>query len=183
MSRIRRNFNLLEWAIYLAERETLLRNRAAEGPASSVVLDCGDANTPTAALDLPCLILKLDSPDHRVRREVAKALGEIDDHEAAKALVHLLLDEDHSVRWTAMGSLANLRRTAVKPLLEALTQNFQSARLREGAHHVLRTLHDHGILTGGELAVFHALEGAAPGIQAAWAANNALINYQAAPGD
>jgi hypothetical protein len=183
MSRVRRNFNLLEWAIYLAERETFMRNRAAEGSAPSVVLDCGNANTPISALDLPCLVLKLDSSDHQIRREVAKALGEIDDPEAAKVLVQLLLDEDHSVRWAAMGSLTNLRRTAIKPLMEALTQNFQSARLREGAHHVLRTLHDHDSLTGRELEVFHALEGTQPGIQAAWAANKALISYQAAPGD
>jgi HEAT repeat protein len=174
---------LLEWAIYLAEREILSRNRAAEGEAESVLLAYGDGYTPTSALSFSHLILKVDSRNHQVRREAAKALGEIDDPESAKTLVKLLLDEDHSVRWTAMGSLTKLRRTAVKPLMEALTQHFQSARLREGAHHVLRTLHNYGILTKRELEVYHALEGAAPGIQAAWAANNALISYQVSPGD
>jgi hypothetical protein len=180
MSHIRRNFNLLEWAIYLAERESLLRHRATESEERDPSLEPGALSALEA--NLSNLLHKLSSKDQRVRRQVAKELGEVDHPDAAKALVRLLQDEDHTVRWTAMGSLTNLRRSAMRPLMEALTQNFQSARLREGAHHVLRTLHDYGSLTVEELEVYHALEGTAPGIQAAWAANNALIGYQASPG-
>jgi HEAT repeat protein len=181
MSHIRRNFNLLEWAIYLAERETLMRRRAAESAEQAANAD-PETFTP-ADLAIDRLVSKINSPDQRVRHEVARALGEIGDPSAAAALVSMLVDEDHSVRWAAMGSLINMNREAVRPLLEALTRNFQSARLREGVHHVLRALHSQGMLNGVEDQVFHALEGAAPGIQAAWAANNALIGYQASPGD
>ena len=48
-------------------------------------------------------------------------------------------------------------------------------RLREGVHHVLHTLMNRGKLTGVEAEVFRALEGSAPSVQAAWAANKALI--------
>jgi HEAT repeat protein len=169
MSYIRKNFNLLEWAIYLAEREKVFHRRAEQ------------ASQPGWEEDKPGLesmLKRLKSANPEARRDIAKALGEIGDPAAAGSLVALLLDEDHSVRWTAMSSLINLQREAVRPLLEALTQDFQSARLREGAHHVLRALSNHGSLNEVELEVFHALEGAAPGIQAAWAANNALIAGQ-----
>ncbi len=124
---------------------------------------------------LPVLYGKLSSPDWHVRWEAAKALGEIGDPAAAEMLVRMLQDNDTSVRWAAMGSLIDLGRGALRPALEALTRDFQSARVREGVHHVLHTLHNRGKLTGVETEVFKALEGAAPGVQAAWAANKALM--------
>ncbi len=124
---------------------------------------------------LPALYEKLSSADWHVRWEAAKALGEIGDPSAAEMLVRLLQDDDTSVRWAAMGSLIDLGRGSLRPVLEALTRDFQSSRLREGAHHVLHTLHNRGKLTGVEAEVFRALEGAAPSVQAAWAANKALI--------
>jgi HEAT repeat protein len=124
---------------------------------------------------LPVLYQKLSSPDWHVRWEAAKALGEIGDPGAGEMLVALLQDDDTSVRWAAMGSLIDLGRGGLRPALEALTRDFQSTRLREGVHHVLHTLHNRGKLTGVETEVFKALEGTAPGVQAAWAANRALI--------
>ena len=124
---------------------------------------------------LPVLYEKLSSPDWHVRWEAAKALGQIGDPSAAEALVGLLQDDDTSVRWAAMGSLINLGRGSLRSVLEALTRDFHSSRLREGVHHILHTLHNRGKLTGVEAEVFHALEGAAPGVEAAWAANKALI--------
>jgi HEAT repeat protein len=124
---------------------------------------------------LPVLYQKLTSPDWHVRWEAAKALGEIGDPAAAEMLVALLQDDDTSVRWAAMGSLIDLGRGSLRPVLEALTHDFQSARLREGVHHILHTLANRGKLTGIEAEVFRALEGAAPSVQAAWAANKALI--------
>ncbi len=174
MSYIRRNFTLLEWAIYLAEREAQLHRKAAAAQPQAVPV--ATTGCEGSASPLECLLARVNNRDAKVRCEAAKALGEIGDPAASEALVRLLLDEDHSVRWTAMSSLINLQREAVRPLLEALTQDFQSARLREGAHHVLRALSNHGSLNTAEMEVFRALEGAAPGIQAAWAANNALIS-------
>src|SRR5512147_1192404 len=108
---------------------------------------------------LPVLYQKLSAPDWHVRWEAAKALGEIGDPSAAQMLVALLQDDDTSVRWAAMGSLIELGRGSIRPTLEALTRDFQSSRLREGAHHVLHTFFNRGKLTGVETEVFHALEG------------------------
>jgi HEAT repeat protein len=124
---------------------------------------------------LPALYEKLSSPDWHVRWEAAKALGEIGDPTASDMLVRLLQDDDTSVRWAAMSSLIELGRGSMRPVLEALTRDFHSSRLREGAHHVLHTLHNRGKLTAIEADVFRALESAAPGVQAAWAANKVLI--------
>jgi HEAT repeat protein len=124
---------------------------------------------------LPMIYQKLTAPAWHVRWEAAKALGEIGDPAAGEMLVGLLQDDDTSVRWAAMGSLIELGRGSLRPVLEALTRDFQSARLREGVHHILHTFFNRGKLTGVEAEVFRALEGAAPSIQAAWAANKVLI--------
>ncbi len=124
---------------------------------------------------LPLLLEKLSSKNWHVRWEAAKALGEIGDPLAAGELVRLLQDNDTSVRWAAMSSLIRLGRSSVEPMLTALTNDFHSARLRHGTHHILRVLHGKGLLTQVEKEVFHALEGAAPDIEAAQAANRALI--------
>ncbi len=134
---------------------------------------------------LPLLLEKLNSHDWRVRWEAAKALGEIKspyhapvDPQVATALVELLKDEDQSVRWAAMGSLIQMQRGAIIPLLVGMTRDFPSACFREGAYHVLHTLHTEGQLNGIEEEVLHALKGYAPGIEAAWAANRALMAEQ-----
>jgi len=134
---------------------------------------------------LPLLLEKLKSPDWRIRWEAVKAVGEIEspenapvDPQVASALVELLKDEDQSVRWAAMGSLIQIQRGAIIPLLLGLTREFPSACFREGAYHVLHTLHNEGQLTGMEEEVLHALKGYAPGIEAAWAANRALMAEQ-----
>ncbi len=136
--------------------------------ASSELVSMG-----TAAL--PVLAKQLSARDWHVRWEAARALGEIGDPAAAVLLVEALQDDDTGVRWAAMGSLIQLERGALRPLLESLTRDFYSARLREGAHHVLHMLLSRELLTEREKEVFFALEGAAPGIQAAWAANRALM--------
>lgn len=172
MGHIRRNFNLLEWAMYLLEQENRGRKeRQNSQPAEVEHLEgC-------AGISLEVLVEKARHKDRAVRLNAAKCLGKIGDPAASEVLVGLLQDEDHSVRWAAMNSLILMQREAVRPLLEALTRDFQSARLREGVHHVLGTLNNYGSLTAVEVEVFHALEGSAPGIQAAWAANRVLINH------
>jgi HEAT repeat protein len=124
---------------------------------------------------LALLIKNLSSKDWHVRWESVKALGEIGDPSASDALVHLLQDDDTSVRWAAMSSLIQLGRPSIEPLLLALTRDFTSARLIQGAHHVLHSLHNQGKLTPVETEVYVALEGPTPGVRAAQAANRALI--------
>ena len=126
--------------------------------------------------DLPELLGKLSARDWHVRWDACKALGELGDRAAADPLVKMLQDDDTSVRWAAMGSLILLGRAAMQPLMQAITRDFSSSRLRQGAHHVLHTLHNQGLLTQAEIQVFHALEGATTGIQAAGLANRVLIS-------
>jgi HEAT repeat protein len=81
-----------------------------------------------------------------MRWEAAKALSEIGDPDAASALV-LALEQDHSfgVRWLAADGLVNLGHKGLVQLLTALIEHPDSAWLREGAHHVLRTAAEHGL--------------------------------------
>jgi hypothetical protein len=183
MATKRGNSKLLDWSIYLHELEARLRHASEHSDEASAGAEngAGSMEKPCEVLDgvneigLKVLAERLCHPDHQVRLEAAHKISEIDDPQVTEALVRLLQDENHSVRWAAMSGLINQEREAIKPLLEALTRDFNSSTLRQGAHHVLRALHDQGNLTDVETKVFRALEGVAPGVQAAWAANNALI--------
>ncbi len=151
------------WPIRLADRDAGRRREARQE-----LVRMGEAA-------LPVLSQKLSARDWHVRWEAAKALGEIGGPKAAELLVGLLQDDDTGVRWAAMGSLIEMERGSLRPMFESLTRDFHSARVREGSHHVLRILLSRGKLTESEKEVFYALKGAAPGIQAAWAANRALM--------
>jgi HEAT repeat protein len=120
------------------------------------------------------LIKALKDPDQQIRWESAKTLGIIQDPTSARALVESMMDDDVGVRWTAMESLINLRRASVTPILEALTRDFGSATLREGAHHVLNELKAKGVLTRSQIQVLKSLEDVDPEIECAWAAERAL---------
>lgn len=124
---------------------------------------------------LPVLLEKLSYRDWHVRWEAVKALGEIGTIEVIEPLVGMLEDDDTGVRWAAMRSLIHMKREVVRPIMLALTRRFDSARFRQGAHHILHALHDQGLLLPAEKDVFRALEGLAPGIRAAEAANQVLI--------
>jgi HEAT repeat protein len=129
---------------------------------------------------LAILMEGLRSRNWHVRWESVKALGELDRvHQnpqlLAREMVGLLQDDDRSVRWATMSSLIRLQRSAVCPLLLAMTQDFHSARLREGVHHVLNIFMARNLLTDLEKEVFKALEGSAPSVEAAWADNRALM--------
>jgi HEAT repeat protein len=89
---------------------------------------------------VPALIGALHDPDEHVRWEAAKALGQISDSSAAPALVEALLDPNFGVRWLAAEGLITMRRRGLKPLLQALIERSDSVWLRQGAHHILRTL-------------------------------------------
>lgn len=123
---------------------------------------------------VPTLISALDSPNSRKRWEAILVLGQIKDPAAAESLIRHLEDEDDDVRYAAMESLIALRRGAVKPILQALTDRFRSVRIMQGAHHIFRELMHHGLLTEQEIEVLNALEDSAPDMRVPWMAEAAL---------
>jgi hypothetical protein len=94
---------------------------------------------------VPFLIQALADKRERVRWQAAKALSKIGRPAAGPALVRALEDKYFGVRWLAAEGLIALRRQGLVPLLEALVDHSDSAWLREGAHHVLRTLAEEGL--------------------------------------
>ena len=65
------------------------------------------------------LIELLPDPEHEVRWEAAKALGEIADPRSAPALVETLEDAGFDIRWLAAEGLIALGKAGLEPLLEA----------------------------------------------------------------
>lgn len=89
---------------------------------------------------VPTLVETLDDQREPVRWEAAKALSQIGEPTAAPALVKALEDENFGVRWLAAEGLIAAGRKGLRPLLQALVHHSDSGWLREGAHHVLRSL-------------------------------------------
>jgi HEAT repeat protein len=88
------------------------------------------------------------------------------------------MDDDTGVRWAAMEALIRLNQAAILPLVQALVKHFDSARLREGAHHVLHNLQDKRLLSQMQIRILEALQGVEPEIEVAWAAERALEEMQ-----
>jgi HEAT repeat protein len=88
------------------------------------------------------LIEALNDDQDVVRWEAAKALVDLPSPRAASALVAALEDDEFDVRWAAAEALIALRTAGLGPLFEALEMRAESVWLREGAHHVLRNIHD-----------------------------------------
>jgi HEAT repeat protein len=81
----------------------------------------------------------LKSPERQLRWEAVKALGEIKGERAVDALVLSLSDEKRDIRWLAAQGLISCGETALIPLLEELIAHADSAWVRDGAAHVLRS--------------------------------------------
>jgi HEAT repeat protein len=122
----------------------------------------------------------LMSKDKWKRWEAAKALGQIGDAEATKALINALQDEMFDVRWLAAEGLISIGRQTLIPLLRKLTKESDSLWLREGAHHIL-----HGINLGGLekilLPVRNALEDFEAPLEVPFAAKVALESLTKVP--
>jgi HEAT repeat protein len=129
---------------------------------------------------VPPLEIALTSKDDSTRWEAAKALGQIGDVEATKALINALEDEMFDVRWLAAEGLITIGRPTLIPLLRELTEESDSLWLREGAHHVL-----HGINMGNLkevlLPVLKALEDPEAPLEAPFAAKTALKSLTEVP--
>ena len=120
------------------------------------------------------LIELLPDPDHEVRWEAAKALGEIADPRAAPGLVVTLEDAGFDIRWLAAEGLIALGKAGLEPLLETLLKKADSVYLREGAHHVMYDLSHRG-LKDPLAPAMAALEGVDPEIEVLEPARKALF--------
>ncbi len=125
-------------------------------------------------LALPALIEELSKGGLESRLEAAKILGAIKNPAAAPALIHALEDDDFGVRWSAMEGLIGLEKAGLEPLLLALKEDFDSVRLREGAHRILRVLDEQDLLDKPVVKVLESLESIQPEVEVPWAAEAAL---------
>lgn len=123
---------------------------------------------------IPVLLKALIDPNDQIRWQSAKALNEIGDPTAAVGLVKALEDEALEVRWRAAEALVTLEHDGLIPLLQALRQHSASVYLREGAHHVLRSLAVTSNLKDLVEPVLAALEDIEPVMAVPVAANAAL---------
>ncbi len=158
----------------LCDKDTLKRHRAR-----LTLVDIG-------SLAVPYLIQALED-SHAVeckRWESAKALSDLGDPSAAPALIDVLgQDEQFGIRWLAAEGLIAMGLNGLVPLLNALIQRSDSTWLREGAHHVLRTLAGRGLYVY-VAPVLTALEDIEPAVEvppAARAALDALSQMPAPP--
>jgi HEAT repeat protein len=110
------------------------------------------------------LITALADPNEHVRWEAIRALEEIGGPEVPYVLVNALEnDEDGGIRWLAAEGLIGLRHEGLVPLLQALVRHSDSARLREEARYVIRSLAKKNPDLNSQLnAVLAALEDAEP---------------------
>jgi HEAT repeat protein len=131
---------------------------------------------------VPALIQILTAPQDRLRWEAAKALSQIGDPTAASALVKALEDDNSGVRWLAAEGLVILGRAGLVPLLEALRHHSDSVWLREGAHHVLRSLAREDLYASIVTPVLAALEDIEPAIQLPLVTHTALRMLAPDPG-
>jgi HEAT repeat protein len=120
------------------------------------------------------LLPLLSNKQTYVRWEAAKALSEIGDPSAAPALVKALEDDDSGIRWLAAEGLILAEQAGLPPLLEALLEQGESVRLRDGADHVLKVLARNEKLPGYGERVLQALHDASPATEVARAAKLAL---------
>lgn len=125
------------------------------------------------AAGVPLLMQALASEDSQVRWEAAKGLTDVSTPEAAPALVQALDDENGGVRWLAAQGLIALGAPAVEPLLHQLMAHSESVWLRDGAHHVLRSV-GHGQLWTIVQPVVKALDSVDPAVGVLVPARDAL---------
>jgi HEAT repeat protein len=124
-------------------------------------------------LAIPGLIEVLSKGNRNARWEATKVLRVLKDPAVAVPLVEALKDDDIGVRWSAMEGLIYLEEACLEPLLHALTKDFSSVWLREGAHYILRVLNTKVVLDAAIVKVMEALEGPVPAVGVAWAAETA----------
>ena len=89
---------------------------------------------------IPSLSGLLDNRRHQVRWEAAKCMSQINDTDCISGLLKALEDERFEIRWVAAEGMSAIGMPAVKRLLELIKGKPDSLWLREGAHHVIRSV-------------------------------------------
>jgi HEAT repeat protein len=146
----------------LASHDVLARDRARQH-----LVEIG-------APAVEALVKTLTSANEMTRWEAAKALGQIRHPAAVPALIKTLEDPAFSVRWLAAHALIEIGLPSAAPLMHALlAEDWDNIWLRQGAHHVLRSM------VGGSLGsilapLVAALEGPEPAVTVPLAAHRAL---------
>ncbi len=123
---------------------------------------------------VPYIIKYLSDKEFRLRWEAAMTLRDIHDPSSAPALVGALMDDAPGVRWLASEALISLGKPALAPLLRGLEKHFDSAWMREGAHHVLHDLRPEEYMTEEILQLFEILSDNSPRETIPTAARKAL---------
>ena len=143
-------------------------------PDNSVRLEMRNVLSCIGAPAVPELLNAMAKSDTNMRWQIIKVFDSIRDPSTVPILMEQLKDDDPEIRWAASNALLNLRRQALPALFEALTRDFDSMRLRQSAHHILRILRDNGKLTPIEDKVYEALGEMTPLVSVPWAAARAL---------
>jgi HEAT repeat protein len=124
---------------------------------------------------IPSLAQAILSGNAPLRWQAAKALSQMGTPAAIPVLIDILRENQFfGVRWQAAEGLIHFQRASLAPLLRSLMEHADSTSLCEGAHHVLRTLHDEGIESEVIEKTVHALENIEPALKVPWAAQEAL---------
>jgi HEAT repeat protein len=124
---------------------------------------------------IPLLAKAVSSSNPNLRWQAANTLSQITIPAVIPFLIDVLRENEYfGVRWLAADGLIKAGKAGLVPLLRSLTEHFDSVWLREGAHHVLRSLHDRGVESEAIVKTLRALEGIEPVIEVPWAAAEAL---------
>jgi hypothetical protein len=99
-----------------------------------------DQSGPVGGEDVDSLLLTLEIQDSRVKEAAIASLGRSRDMRALKPLLHLLGDENRSIRETSVRALGSLGDEAVEPLIESLGN--QDWHIRMGSAIALRIIGD-----------------------------------------
>jgi hypothetical protein len=127
---------------------------------------------------VPDLIEALKNKNEDIRWEAAKALGQIEDPEAAPALVKVLRVKNAGVRWLAAEGLVIMGRAALPSLLQALIEQPDAVWLRQSAHHMLHDLAKKSDFSEKLAPVLAAMEGLEPALEVPIAARKLLDKIQ-----
>ena len=117
------------------------RDRPKEaGGKRQVAQPVADQSSSVGGEDVDSLLLTLEIQDTRVKEAAIASLGRSRDRRALKPLLHLLGDENRSIREASVRALGSLGDEAVEPLIESLGN--QDWHIRMGSAIALRIIGD-----------------------------------------
>jgi HEAT repeat protein len=149
------------------------QNRQIRQRARLELINAGESALPLLAKTT------LTKANSNLRWQAAKTLSQMKAPAVIPVLIAILRDNEYfDIRWLAAEGLIKMGKKSLVPLFRSLKENADSVWLREGAHHVLRSLHHDGIESGVIEKTLHALEHIDPAIQVPWAAEEALKQLQ-----